>query len=184
MQITILRHGIPDFKWDRSVRGSDFRELEHAYDSAGIVGVPPAVTDRLASEHELVVCSDLPRSTASADALGVETIHISSAKFREMNLPYFNRAPIKLPLKVWVVILRTLWFIGFSRNTESFRTAKARAKAASDHLIELAMKHESVLLVGHGFLNHYIAQELRTKNWAGPRSPGKKYWEFGTYTQI
>jgi len=181
VRITILRHGQPEFEWQRSVKGSEFRSLESAYDSAGIVGNPPDESRLLINHHEFVVCSDLPRSVQSAKALGVRTIHLSSPVFREMNLPYFNHAPIKLPLKLWVVILRTLWFLGFSRNTESFSMAKARARMASSKLVELAAEHNSVLFVGHGFLNHYVAKELLATNWEGPRSPGKKYWEFGTY---
>jgi broad specificity phosphatase PhoE len=183
LKITILRHGKPNFEWGRSVWGSDFKNLEHAYDSAGIVGLPPAETEHLALEHKLVVCSDLPRSLESARALGIDTVDISSETFREMNLPYFDYSPIKLPLKIWVVILRTLWFFGFSRNAESLGSAKKRAKTASNQLIQLASEHDSVLLVGHGFLNHYISKELRRKHWSGPKSPGKRYWEFGTYEQ-
>lgn len=181
MQITILRHGKPDFEWERNVRGSDFRSLESAYDSAGIVGIPPEESRNLIKQHEIVVCSDLPRSIQSAQALGANTVHFSSPVFREMNLPYFDRAPITLPLKLWVVIFRFLWFLGFSKNTESFLKARDRAKTAANTLVELATKHESVLFVGHGFLNHYVAKELLAVNWVGPRSPGKKYWEFGIY---
>ncbi len=155
-----------------------------AYNSAGIVGTPPIETTHLADEHNLIVCSDLHRSIASADALEVTTIDLSLQIFREVSLPHFTHSPIKLPLKVWVVILRALWLFGFSRNAESLGTARARAKAASNQLIQLAMEHDSVLLVGHGFLNHFIAKELRAKNWSGPLSPGKKYWELGSYEQI
>ena len=78
-------------------------------------------------------------------------------------------------------LLRGLWFLGFSKNTESISVAKSRAKQASEKLIELAAEYQSVLFVGHGFLNHYIAKELLANNWIGPSSPGKKYWEFGAY---
>jgi broad specificity phosphatase PhoE len=181
MRITLLRHGQPDFEWKRSVRGCDLRRLERAYDSAGIIGIPPEETRKLVKLHKFVVCSDLPRSIQSAEALGASAIHISSPIFREMTLPFFDNSPIKLPLKAWAVILRGLWFLGFSRNTESIAAAKARARMVSSKLIELAAEHRSVLFVGHGFLNHYVAKELQAANWAGPRSPGKKYWEFGTY---
>jgi broad specificity phosphatase PhoE len=184
VRITILRHGKPDFEWGRNVRGSDFRRLESNYDSAGIVGIPPEESRNLIKHHEIVVCSDLPRSIQSAQALGANTVHFSSPVFREMNLPYFDRAPFTLPLKLWVVMLRSLWFLGFSKNTESLLKARARARVASNTLVELAAKHESVLLVGHGFLNHYVAKELLALNWVGPRSPGKKYWEFGTYESL
>ncbi|MCU7931802.1 MAG: histidine phosphatase family protein [Candidatus Thiodiazotropha sp. (ex Codakia rugifera)] len=181
MRITIVRHGKPDFEWRRYVRGSEFRSLEKAYDSAGIVGNPPKETFNLVDQHKCIVCSDLPRSIQSAKALGANTIHLSSAVFREMNLPYFNQVPIKLPLKHWVVLLRSFWFLGFSKNTESIATAKYRAKKASEQLIDLAAEHSSVLFLGHGIINHYVAKELLKNDWVGPRNPGNKHWEFGTY---
>ncbi|WP_316364233.1 histidine phosphatase family protein [Candidatus Thiodiazotropha sp. CDECU1] len=184
MHITILRHGKPDFEWQRTVKGSEFRSLEHAYDTAGIVGNPPEESLDLVNQHKCIVCSDLPRSLQSAKALGADSIHFSSAAFREMNLPYFDNVQIKLPLNYWVLLLRSLWFLGFSKNTESISIAKTRAKKASEKLIELANEHHSVLFVGHGFLNHFVAKELRGNNWLGPRSPGKKYWDYGTYEYI
>ncbi len=184
MRITLLRHGKPDFEWQRSVKGSEFRDLERTYDSAGIADTPPEKSLGLVTHHKCIVCSDLPRSIQSAQALGANTIHVSLRIFREMNLPYFDRAPIRLPLKIWVVLLRTLWFCGFSQNTESLSVAKARAKRASEELIELAAEHESILFVGHGFLNHFVAKELLANNWCGPKSPGKKYWEYGTYDYV
>ncbi len=101
-----------------------------------------------------------------------------------MNPPYFDNIFIKIPLKYWVILLRSLWFLGFSKNTESISVAKARAKQASEKLIELADEHHSVLLVGHGFLNYFVAKELQKQNWKGPRSPGKKYWAYSTYEYV
>jgi broad specificity phosphatase PhoE len=184
VRITIVRHGRPNFEWQRNVRGSDFKNLESAYDSSGIAENPPEKSLGLVEQHKCIVCSDLPRSMQSAKALGANTIHVTSPVFREMNLPYFDNIPIKLPLKLWVALLRSLWFLGFSKNTESLSLAKARAKTASEKLVELAAEHNSVLFVGHGFLNHYVAKELLTNNWLGPKSPGKKYWEFGTYEYV
>ena len=61
--------------------------------------------------------------------------------------------------------------------------AKARAKQANRTLIELAETHQKVLVVGHGLFNHLLAKELRKSGWQGPRSLGKKHWEFGSYTK-
>jgi broad specificity phosphatase PhoE len=184
VQITILRHGKPEFEWERSVKGNELRSIEKAYDTAGIIGKPPKKSEDLVAQHNYVVCSDLPRSLQSARAIGATTIHLSDPAFREMNIPYFDNSSIKLPIKLWAVILRGLWFLGFSKNTESINVAKNRAKLASEKLVELATKHQSVLFVGHGFLNHYIAKELLANNWLGPASPGKNYWEFGVYRYI
>ncbi len=181
MKITIMRHGRPAFDWEISVKGSDFKSLESAYDTAGISDTPAEDILSNIGNHNFIVCSNLPRSLESAKAIGVSTVHLSSDLFREMNLPYFDRVPVKLPLKLWVTILRSLWFMGFSKNTESITTAKARAKIAAIKLADLAVTHNSVLLVGHGFLNHYVAKHLLANNWKGPSSPGNKYWEYGTY---
>lgn len=181
MRITLLRHGSPDFVWQRSVRGCEFARLEKEYDSATINDLPPAESVQQVMDHHCFVCSDLTRSIDSAKALGVDQVDFSDRLFREMNLPYFDEISLKLPLEVWVIVLRSLWFLGFSKNSESYRKARSRAKEAAERLIDLALKHHAVLLVGHGFLNHYIAKELRALGWRGPSSPGRNYWEFGCY---
>ncbi len=181
MKITILRHGKPDFEWQRSIKGDEFRHIEHEYDASGIVGDPPKNTVNLVAQHKCIVCSDFPRSIQSAKALGAKSIQYSSALFREMNPPYPDNIPFRMPLKYWVTVFRILWFFGFSKNAESISDAKYRAKMASKKLIELAEKYDSVLFVGHGFLNYYVVKELLNCKWNGSRSSGKQYWEFGTY---
>jgi hypothetical protein len=52
---------------------------------------------------------------------------------------------------------------------------------AALRLIELAKSHESVLFIGHGLLNRYVAEFLRANAWHGPTNPGKHYWSFGVY---
>lgn len=54
---------------------------------------------------------------------------------------------------------------------------------AALRLIELAEEHQKVLLVGHGFINHFIAKELQKGGWYGPTRPGKRFWSYGTYEQ-
>ncbi|MCG7874395.1 MAG: histidine phosphatase family protein [Candidatus Thiodiazotropha lotti] len=181
MRITLLRHGSPDFEWQRSVRGYEFKQLEREYDGATINDSPPAESVQQITHHHCFVCSDLARSLDSAKALGVAQVDFSDRLFRELNLPYFDKTSLRLPLEIWVIVLRSLWYMGFSKNSESYREARSRAKSAAERLIELASKHHAVLLVGHGFLNHYIAKELRALGWNGPSSPGRKYWEFGSY---
>jgi len=157
------------------------RDVENEYDASNIVGIPHEKALGLTENHKFIVCSDFPRSIQSAKALCAKSINFSSEIFREMNPPYLDNLPIKMPLENWVTIFRILWYLGFSKNTESYSDAKDRAKQASGKLIELAGTHHSVLFVGHGLFNQYVAKELLRRNWSGPPSPGKKYWEFGTY---
>ena len=78
-------------------------------------------------------------------------------------------------------MLRCLWVLGYSKNGESFSMAKERAKIATQRLIQLAKQFESVLLVGHGLTNYFIAKELLSHKWSGPSHPGKNYWSYGVY---
>ena len=181
MRITLLRHGKPKFDWKLWIRAKDIIELVKLYDSAGIVDIPPKEAILLIENKKYIVCSELPRSLQSAKALGVKKIDASDAIYREMSIPYFDGGSIKLPVTMWAVVLRALWFLGFSKNTESLSIAKKRAKLAAKNLIDLAEKHETILLVGHGFLDYYIAKELFSKNWQGTSKTGKRYWEYSTY---
>jgi broad specificity phosphatase PhoE len=70
---------------------------------------------------------------------------------------------------------------GFSRNGESLIDTRIRARQAAAKLIELAEGHRQVLLVGHGFMNRFIARELLRSGWAGPLKPGKGFWGYGVY---
>jgi hypothetical protein len=59
------------------------------------------------------------------------------------------------------VILRCLWFCGYSWGCGSLKNEKDRAKIACDLLVEYAQEQTTVALVGHGFFNMLIAKELQ-----------------------
>lgn len=153
------------------------------YNSAGINKnqTVSAQSIALAAGCNAVVCSNLPRSIQSAEALGVKHIKFSDFLFREMDLPYANWNSPRLSPYTWVAFFRLLWFLGYSANVESFRSSKLRAIAGARKLTEIAEQCESVLLIGHGLINYFIAKELLSNGWCGPRNPGKRHWEFGVY---
>ena len=47
----------------------------------------------------------------------------------------------------------------------------------------------TILLIGHGIVNRFLAKELIAKGWASEQAPnrkiyrGYKYWEIATYTK-
>jgi hypothetical protein len=108
-------------------------------------------------------------------------VHVTDPLFCESAIPHFGGGSVPLPVGTWVVVLRILWLLGFSRNGESLLDARRRAKLAAERLVELAEKHQNVLLVGHGFINHFIAKELQKSGWLGPSKPGKGFWGYGIY---
>jgi broad specificity phosphatase PhoE len=181
MRITLLRHGKPAFELKGNVRGKDLGVIARSYDLSGIVGAPPRETVTAIQGDHVVVCSHLVRSVESAKALGFSEVHVKDPLFCETAIPHFGSGSVPLPVSVWIVVLRLMWLFGFSRNGESLSDARRRARQAAERLVELAEEHQNVLLVGHGFINHFIAKELQKSGWLGPSKPGKGFWSYGIY---
>lgn len=181
MRIVLVRHGKPSFELKGYVQAKALSEIAKSYDLSGIVGDPPAETVLAVQGSLFIVCSHLTRSVESARALGFSDVHIRDPLFRESRVPHFGKGSISLPVSVWIVLLRLLWLFGFSSNGESFSNAKIRAKQAALRLIELAEEHQDILLVGHGFINHFISKELKIAGWNGPAKLSKDFWGYGIY---
>lgn len=181
MEITLIRHGKPTFELKGKAKARDVGEIISRYDLSGIEDEPPENAKQRASASHVVVCSDFIRSLESAKALGFSDILLSDPLFREIAAPHFKTGSLTMSVEAWGVLLRCLSVIGFSRNGESLAMAKRRAQVAASTLIDMAHEHRSVLLVGHGFVNYFIAQELLARNWVGPSKPGGGYWEYGVY---
>ena len=183
MQIVLLRHGKPDVSELGKLRASGIHQWIESYNAAGleIGNSPSSEVIELANDCKAIVCSDLPRSVESARALGLREPNIIEPIFREVGLPYATFPSPTLSPNIWTALFRFLWFFGYSSNGESIRDAKVRASKGTSRLKEIVADTGSVLLVGHGFVNNYIAKELLANGWQGPVNPGRKYWEFGVY---
>lgn len=134
-----------------------------------------------ASECNVIVCSNLPRSIESGSVLNAEKVILSDSIFNEAGMPSANWHRLKLSPKLWAVFFRMLWLLGYSKNSESFKEAKTRAVEAVKILTELAGEYEKVLFVGHGVYNRMLANELRNNGWEGSKNPGLKHWSYGVY---
>jgi broad specificity phosphatase PhoE len=133
-----------------------------------------------------VITSDLKRSVESAKILNPEVKTFPAQLFRETELPTRSMKILDLKLRpsIWAVILRLVWFSGYSNECESLSDAKLRAKKASQQLIDYAHEYKSVVLVGHGFFNMLIAKELQKKGWKSKRKTGAKHWNCTTYSLL
>ena len=158
MQITLLRHGKPTVPSLEKLSASEFYIWAQEYNASGLCpsSKPTAEAMSYANACNAVVCSDLPRSIESAKALKAGNVVLSDAIFNEAGLPVANWRTLKLSPKIWAATFRALWLLGYSRNTESFKEAKARAAEAVRRLTEIAYEHERVLFVGHGVYNRVL----------------------------
>ena len=182
-KIILLRHGKPDVPEQRKMKSNGICKWIKSYNSSGIdlSYQPSCEAAEIAKGCNVIVCSDLARSIESAKALGINKIDTIEPLFREMELPYGSVPFIRFKPEIWAVLFRVLWLFGYSSNSESIKEAKTRAENAANKLRELAATNESVLFVGHGFSNRFIAKELLSSGWKGPKNPGRSYWEFGVY---
>ena len=147
----------------------------------------PSVTLERIATANMVITSDLRRSIESASLLNQNVRVISDGLFRETELPTLPRIlgmGLKLSPNNWAVILRCLWLMGYSRQCESLVNAKQRAKQASKQLVKYAEEHKTVVLVGHGFFNHLISNELKRMRWEGKRKTSSKHWACTTYSLL
>jgi broad specificity phosphatase PhoE len=185
LKIVLARHGRPDFVQREWIAPSALRDWIRNLNSADVVSedVPP-ITLRRAGESAVLVCSSLKRSVMSADMLRSPTMRVSEDIFAEADLPYPAWRFPRLPVGLWAVVFRVAWFLGYSRNAESFGLARDRARRCALRLVELADQHQSVFLVGHGIMATLIAKQLRLLGWSGPKRPSSRYWGFAAYTHL
>ena len=183
MEIVILRHGKPKIETSGSVSASGFGLWVDAYNKTGIdnTHAPPPNAIAQAKACSVVVCSSLPRSIESANAIGAKNIDVHDSMFRECEMPYVDWSYPKLSVLGWSFVFRILQILGYSPNAESFKEARERACLCALRLSELAKKYESVLFVGHGSLNWLISKKLLRMGWVGPKNAGRGYWDYGVY---
>jgi broad specificity phosphatase PhoE len=178
-----MRHGKPKIDKHLRLNAGEFGIWVEKYNAAGIDTEHPPPQDAIeqASQCAVAVCSHLPRSLESAKALGIERIGVHDALFREMEMPHVRWHFSRLSLPMWSVFFRLAWALGYSANVESFKAAKGRARRCTEHLADLASTHDSVLFVGHGTMNWFIAKCLKSMGWSCTEKPPRKYWEFSVY---
>jgi broad specificity phosphatase PhoE len=190
MKIVLMRHGEPKIDLSDMLKkkcsANELKTIFGVYINSGLntqKRLPPEAL-RVAKTCNAIVCSDLPRSIESATALGVLNINLIDSIFREADLPYTNWRYPKLTVFTWGIFFRVLWYLGYSNRADSITSVKRRAETAAVKLKQMADEHGSVILIGHGIINRFVAKKLRYNGWRGPKNPGYNYWEYGIYEHI
>ncbi|MEE9337238.1 MAG: hypothetical protein V3U87_04095 [Methylococcaceae bacterium] len=190
MRITLLRHGNPELSaWDK-IHASEMPEWIAAYNSTGVERDISQSCQEMVNEfeHKFIVCSHLNRSIHSAQMIGYSSPDLVDSIFCEAELPVIPIPMIKLTPHGWSMVFRVFWFVGVSKKVESLSSFKSRVSLATEKLVHQAIIHDSVLFIGHGIINRFLAKELILKGWIGKETPndnkywGYKYWEYTTYT--
>jgi broad specificity phosphatase PhoE len=186
MEISLIRHGKSKLTKNGRMTCEEFNYWVEEYDNNGVFekdAYPIETLEKIAKAN-IVITSDLKRSIDTARLLNPNLKLISDPLFHETELPIpsSNIWGLKISPSSWVVILRCLWFMGYSSGCESLSNAKTRAEKASEILVEYAREYRYVVLVGHGFFNMLVAKELQKMGLEGKKKANSKHWYATTYS--
>jgi len=140
--------------------------------------VPSDTVIEVVSKANAVMCSQFIRSHASAKLLNIPAVTYSDSIFNEAGLPIAHWMFPPLSVRIWTILFRLLWLMGYFENSESLNQARGRATRATDKLIELVARHNSIVFIGRAIINRMIANRLREQKWSGPKKTNSTYWCF------
>jgi broad specificity phosphatase PhoE len=185
MEIILVRHGKPAVLMADPISGHDVGRWVGRYNEVGITRdlAPPERVRRFGSSAGCVVASDLRRSIESATWLASPREVRIDADLREAVLPESLGMSMRMPPGAWVIAARVAWWLNCCRSSETIEMTRRRASRATDRLCALAAEHGTVLVVGHGMFNRFIATQLLRRGWRGPRLLPWAYWAAATFIQ-
>jgi len=175
MEIVLIRHGKPTGAVYPRMNAKGFAKWVRNYNQSGIViGTQPKNNMARDFNEHYVVSSDLKRAIDSAHICFNNKPSQTYRVFREMEIPRY-KLPFTLKASTWLYLNRVLWTLGLKGSFESYSAAKKRAEVASQQLIELANKHDKVVVVSHGYINFFIRRYLSKNGW-DLTEKSSKYW--------
>ncbi|WP_323641056.1 hypothetical protein [Pectobacterium polonicum] len=181
MRIILIRHGKPDVDIKNKLFSSEMALWIEDYDKSEVnENPPPYLFTNSNIGKDFFIASSLPRTLTSLEMMGISPDMVDPI-FREAQLPSFNRSLLRLSPMTYVFIFRMLWLIGFSKNVESYHSAKLRSKLAAKKLINFAQTESSVSLMGHGIMNRMIGYQLEREGFKKTQTSGKSYWKLTVY---
>ncbi|WP_460924681.1 histidine phosphatase family protein [Pontibacter brevis] len=166
-RIFLIRHARPEVPGQGFFSAAAASQYISDYDAAQV--------EEFVLQHEAipykeikeVFCSTLIRSQLTAKAIFGEQVLLKvNHNFREFERKIFSLPLLRLPIKLWLVTSRILWFFGLnSKGIETFKEAKWRARKCAEMLEEDAEENATTVLVAHGLLNNFIRWELKRMGW-------------------
>jgi len=178
MRIVLVRHGKPHAVSEASIAGRGIGQWVRGYNDAGISRdlAPPAAVCDMASSAGCVLVSSLRRAIESAAWLAASKDVRVDPELREAALPESIATSLRLSPGAWVVFARVAWWLNWCDSVESIAMARQRAGRVADRLGALAAEHGSVMAIGHGMFNRFVASQLRRRGWRGPKILPRVYW--------
>ena len=182
MKIILIRHAKVLLDNTQKITAFEMNTWVEAYNHAPIdITLPSKEVIRQIKGADVVLASSLSRTADSLAVIGVEPTEKNSL-FDEIDLPQAKGTWLKLSSKTWLVLLRLMMLAGYGKKSKVYTEAKQRATEVSEYLIDLANKHESVALMGHGGMHWLMGKELERRGWeCVEQGGGSKNWGYKVY---
>ena len=176
-KIFLIRHARPLVPRKGFPNATSARQYISDYDAAQV--------EEFVLQHEAipykeikeVYCSTLIRSQLTAKGIFGEQVLLKvNHNFREFERKIFSLPLLRLPIRLWLVTARVLWFLGLNnKGIETFKEAKQRARKCAETLAQDADENGTTVLVAHGLLNNFILWELKRMGWHHSVDGGNSY---------
>lgn len=163
MRVGLIRH----FPVEEPMPGGwlDAEELHRwqaRYDEAAVRAIEAAIDS---GSWQRCIASDLERAHFTARALYPGEI-VTTPLLREPQLGKFGTGGLRLPFRIWKLVLRVAWLTGHRSQRASRDDFMRRVTLAAD-MIEAG--EGDVLVVSHGGMMHFLRRELVRRGFEGDR---------------
>lgn len=175
MEIILIRHGKPTAAVNPKLTATGFATWVKNYNQADVAeNSHPPVDLKTQIEQYYLVSSDLKRAIQSAEICTGQIPQQQFKLLREMDIPRY-KLPFVLKAYTWLVLNRFLWMLGMKGKMESFKDAKERVEEVTEQLIDIAFRHDKIVVFGHGYTNRYIRIALQKRGWV-IQTKDNKFW--------
>ncbi len=176
MRIALVRHAPVRFSASKWVWPGGARDAVADYNHAPIIPAEvPRELERLVQSASVLLASSVSRSVHTAELLARGREVIKDSIYDEAALPSPRGRFAVLPIRVWFIVLRVLWLLGWASGNEPRSQAQLRARAAAQRLVQVSEPDKLVVLVGHGIFMALMARALENMGWrrlgSVPRRP-------------
>jgi hypothetical protein len=167
VQVMIIRHQKVNLPKQRNYTFREANRFYEAYDTADIFPVEFSPVSLNGHDIEKIYCSRLPRAIrTSRQMFGAEFPLEQYAFFNEFKKDMLPLPIVRFNLGTWSVLSSIEWILGAGNGQgETYREARQRAEYAAEFLEKRAMQERKVVLVAHGFLNHFIRKYMKKNGW-------------------
>ncbi|NNC36284.1 MAG: histidine phosphatase family protein [Hyphomonadaceae bacterium] len=184
--IILARHGEPDLSRRVYLNWRGYKYWWRLYDEAGLKPgqSAPKMIKELANKADVVISSTLPRAIETAEMASGATPDLQEPLLVEAGLPPPNLGYIKLKPRMWGILSRVSWVIGFSGEVESRKDAKIRAQKAADILSDHASGGKMLFVAAHGWFNRMIRPQLKRRGFKCVEDHGDLHWSYRRYERV